>query len=423
MRLHRWIIAAATCIFAAAFNPSSVFASVACSAQDITCASADRRTTLTVIKRVIPPNDPGRFNLKIDGINRALNVGDGGTTGAVPLSPGSHVVQEVSANGATNLCNYVTTFSGDCNAAGQVTLAVGQQKICRITNKLREWVVRAPMPTKREYFGIGVINNKIYVVGGQGGWLSTLEMYNPATNTWTLREPMRTGRAGLAVGVINGILYAVGGNAPNGVGGSPALSTVEAYDPVTNSWTTKAPMPTPREGLAVAVVNGTLYAIGGNVGPFGAALNTVEAYNPVTDTWTTKAPMPTTRAWMGTAVLNNKIYVAGGRTGPSSAPKVATVQVYNPSTNSWSVAPSLPIARWGIGMATVNGKLYAVGDYQRNEVYSPGNPAWFASVPLPTARNFLGVTAVSDVIYAIGGYNPSVNDTGKVEAFKACNSK
>jgi hypothetical protein len=74
-------------------------------------------------------------------------------------------------------------------------------------------------------------------------------------------------------------------------------------------------------------------------------------------------------------------------------------------------------------MATVNGKLYAVGDYQRNEVYSPGNPAWFASVPLPTARTFLGVTAVSDVIYAIGGYHPSVNDTGKVEAFKACNSK
>jgi N-acetylneuraminic acid mutarotase len=55
------------------------------------------------------------------------------------------------------------------------------------------------------------------------------------------------------------------------------LSTVEAYDPATDTWTTKAPMPTARQGLAAAVVNGSLYAIGGYNGSY---LSTVESYTP-----------------------------------------------------------------------------------------------------------------------------------------------
>src|SRR5207249_945974 len=82
------------------------------------------------------------------------------------------------------------------------------------------------------------------------------------------------------VGVVNGVLYAVGGT-----DGSGSMATVEAYDPVTNRWTTKAPMPTPRTELGVGVVNGVLYAVGGDY------LGTVEAFDPVTNSWTTKAAM------------------------------------------------------------------------------------------------------------------------------------
>ena len=63
-------------------------------------------------------------------------------------------------------------------------------------------------------------------------------------------------------------------------------------------WTTKAPMPTPRTGLAAGVVNGILYAVGGNDGV--SFLGTVEAYDPATNTWTTKASMPTVRTGLAT---------------------------------------------------------------------------------------------------------------------------
>ena len=77
----------------------------------------------------------------------------------------------------------------------------------------------------QRYFGAGVANGILYAVGGArgGGDLNTVEAYNPTTDTWALRRPMPTARESVAVGVINGKLYAVGGNA-NGQG---AYDTVE----------------------------------------------------------------------------------------------------------------------------------------------------------------------------------------------------
>ena len=83
---------------------------------------------------------------------------------------------------------------------------------------------------------------------------------------------MPTARGWLAAGVVNGILYAVGG-ANNG-----PLNRVEAYDPVTNTWTRKTNMPTARFWSAVGVIHGILYSVGGY--DDNNILNTVEAFNP-----------------------------------------------------------------------------------------------------------------------------------------------
>jgi hypothetical protein len=48
-------------------------------------------------------------------------------------------------------------------------------------------------------------------------------------------------------------------------------------------WTTKAPMPTSRQGLGAAVVNNKLYVFGGAADAF-QVVNTVEAYEPVHET-------------------------------------------------------------------------------------------------------------------------------------------
>src|SRR3989442_9875542 len=72
---------------------------------------------------------------------------------------------------------------------------------------------------------------------------------------WTTKAPMPTPRTGLAAGVVNGILYAVGGN-----DGVSFLGTDEAYDPTTNTRTTTAPIPTEQPAVAAEVENGALGA-------------------------------------------------------------------------------------------------------------------------------------------------------------------
>src|SRR2546427_2552858 len=124
------------------------------------------------------------------------------------------------------------------------------------------WTTKVPMPRARVGFAVGVVNRTLYAVGGSSPGTDssgTVEAYDPTTNTWTARTPMPTPRVGLAVGVVNGILYAVGGSCCDPGENANILSTVESYDPSTNMWTARAPIPTPRVGLAVGVVNGILY--------------------------------------------------------------------------------------------------------------------------------------------------------------------
>jgi hypothetical protein len=55
---------------------------------------------------------------------------------------------------------------------------------------------------------------------------------------------------------------------------------VQEIPQVLGTWTTEAPMPTARAYLAVGIVKGTLYAVGGCCDTRYRPLNTVEAFNP-----------------------------------------------------------------------------------------------------------------------------------------------
>src|SRR2546422_996486 len=186
--------------------------------------------------------------------------------------------------------------------------------------------------------------------------------FNVACTCWSSKAPMPTGRQGMGVGVANGVLYAIGGfsihyTATGGYSSSESiLATVEAYDPVANSWTTKAPMPTSRYGLAVDVVNGVLYAVGG-IGGGNTLLGTVEAYDPSTNSWTTKVPVPTPRANLAAGVVNGVLYAVGGY----SADHMETVGVYDPAANGWTTRGPLLTSRYGLAVGVVNRVLYAVG--------------------------------------------------------------
>ena len=171
------------------------------------------------------------------------------------------------------------------------------------------------MPGARTSTVGGVINGKLYVVGGvppAGYSTTTVEMYDPVTNTWTAKASALTTRALAGGGVINGKLYVVGGCVGSDcrIGVTNAL---EVYDPAANSWTSLAPIPTARYGAATGVINGRLYVAGGGTAcPPCSAQTVVESYNPLTNTWRAEPSLPAGVANTTGTVINNVLYVVGG---------------------------------------------------------------------------------------------------------------
>jgi N-acetylneuraminic acid mutarotase len=199
-------------------------------------------------------------------------------------------------------------------------LALGLAVVCPAAEDT--WTQKADMPTARCTFSTGVVNERIYAIGGAKGRtdalrsvpLQIVEEYHPATDTWTRKADMPTARNALCVSVVDGRIYAIGGS--DGI--ATPLNTVEEYNPETDTWTRKADMPTARYALSTSTVNGKIYAIGGSMGGF-RALSIVEQYDPVTDIWTKKADMPTARIQVSTSVVGGKIYAIGGVTGTSAS--------------------------------------------------------------------------------------------------------
>ena len=227
-----------------------------------------------------------------------------------------------------------------------------------------KWTTKADMPTARRGLAICTLNGNIYAIGGWSGLTertSAMEEYDPARNIWTKKANMPGGgRGSMGAAAVNGKIYAIGG-----WGAGVPLSIVEEYDPLTDKWARKTDMPKARGYLSDSVVDGNIYAIGGDVGVFQnpVMVSTVEEYDPVTDTWTTKADMPTARGFLSTSVVAKKVYAIGGSRKGGSPPQndSSAVEEYDPTTDTWARKTSMAIPRWGLSTAEVNGKIYAIG--------------------------------------------------------------
>jgi len=297
---------------------------------------------------------------------------------------------------------------------------IGNPVTFTATGELGYWTRIAELPTRRFLLAAAGLSGKVYAVGGVDyDPMATVEAYDPAAGTWSSRAPMPTARYGPGVGGINGVLYAVGGTGTGNTGGEN-----EAYDPVTDTWTTKAEMPTRRVTPGVAVVNGILYAIGGQgcpagtPPPCGQALATVEAYDPVTDTWTTKASMPTARWGLGVATVNGIIYAVGG-TGTDNVQGLNAVEAYDPASDTWTTRAPLPDPTWGLAVAGGDGVVYAVGGYVYDPasnyvnatanlwLYDPSTDRWRVGAVMAIPRSYLAAAFLDGLMYVVGPENGS----------------
>ena len=136
---------------------------------------------------------------------------------------------------------------------------------------LGEWAVLTDSMNMARYIhDVSKVHNRIYMIGGhdkvRGVGITDVEWSQEDEEGWLVpwqpSEPLQTGRYGLATIQHGDHLYALGG-----LDGAAYLDSVEkakiSPDGSLSSWRYTTPLASRREGMNVAVVNGTLYVMGG----------------------------------------------------------------------------------------------------------------------------------------------------------------
>jgi hypothetical protein len=162
-----------------------------------------------------------------------------------------------------------------------------------------------------------------------------------------------------AAGPLEGRLYVTGGR--NSI--DDTVVTVYAYDIGVDAWDEVASMIEPRSGHASAVCRGKLFVFGGE-----PALSTVEAYDPDSDEWSSRSPMPvglqflTAETWRDTL-----IYLIGGE--QNSTLQCSVPYIYDPTEDAWTQGTAFYTPRRSPGSAVVGDTLVVWAGYRHLAVY------------------------------------------------------
>jgi N-acetylneuraminic acid mutarotase len=251
------------------------------------------------------------------------------------------------------------------------------------------WTRKSPMALASHHVAVAELGGKIYAFGGfvppasgPPAWvpIDNAWEYDPAGDTWRALAPMPTRRGSPVAAAVGGKLYVIGGVSTHPGSAETAvhparphrsLDTVEEYDPATNAWRARSPMPTARNHAAVGAVGGKVYVIGGRLGAgfITLASNTdiVEEYDPATDQWgALRARMPTARSAVAWGVHGGRIYVAGGEFQDDRLMAAfRALEAYEPAANRWEALPRMPVPRHGLAGAVIGRRFHLVsGDVQ-----------------------------------------------------------
>ena len=256
---------------------------------------------------------------------------------------------------------------------------------------------------------------RIYIIGGFGAFIlnrpSPIIAYNPQSDIWQTNLPeLPLNRYHLAAATVRSmpltdpkeLIYVTGGRKD----GSDinVVARVDQYDPVNQKWSQKSDMPAPRmrHGMTHGG-NGKLYVFGGSVGSQAVSQyrDTVFEYTPLSDTWTTKAPMPVPlNVVSATTGCDSLIFIV------SSGNK--RVDAYDWKNDQWNNAMTIPDLPFQVSKPAIttgsNGRLYVMGLSGGPAAleYDPVSGTW-TSLPGYSPRDDAVAATVGNWVFALGG--------------------
>jgi N-acetylneuraminic acid mutarotase len=249
------------------------------------------------------------------------------------------------------------------------------------------WTRVSDMPEAFTHAGVVVDGTDIWFVGGYfgdhpGPGYTGVWKYNTLSDTWTEGPDLPEARGAGGAGIVGRKIYFFGG-----MDSTRTIDKTEMWmldlDNLAAGWEARAPLPGPTNHVGAASLNGKVYAIGGELDggqDYRANLDSLYEYDPVTNQWSNKAPLPfpASHFHQSTMVYNGRIIIVGGE--PEHNVSMDYVLAYNPATNTWESLGVIPQKRRAMGAGIIGNQIVATGGYDGGQK----NNTWMSS-----ALNFL----------------------------------
>jgi N-acetylneuraminic acid mutarotase len=284
------------------------------------------------------------------------------------------------------------------------------------------WEELPDMPVERWEASTVVLDDKLYILGGYtDGTISSkiLNIFDPEDGSWTRKQDLPSAITHFNA-VLDGRTIWFAGGFKDGYKGH-AIAEVWNYDVDKDRHTAAPLLPEARGGGGLALVGRKLHFISG----IRADRLTDSADHWVLDLddwasgsaqWQDLAPLPVARNQFSAAVLEGKIYAIGGQFGHDAGQiDQARVDIYDPKTDSWSDGPALPKGHSHAegGTFVSGGRIYMAGGHTTPEgghkaidgdvlALSPGGQ-WEVVAKLPKPLSSPAAAIIGGKLYVAGG--------------------
>jgi hypothetical protein len=271
-----------------------------------------------------------------------------------------------------------------------------------------QWSFTGPSRhTRVDYTMTLLANGKVLLVGGDE--TTETELYDPATGTWTVTGLLAEARYDhTATRLQDGRVLVVGGYGNPDTGG---VSTVEVYDPATNRWSS---MPEPRSlyrQTATLLPDGQVLVVGGHSTDPVTLL-----FNPATSTWTSIATpgVPLTRH-TATLLPDGKVLVAGG--GARSWIYEPATRSWSPRGNLVVGRDDHTATLLPNGMVLITGGTASGSRIREAELYNPATGTWIRTSPMLERRIHHSATLLTNGKVLVAGSNNGSSPSASCELY------
>ena len=233
------------------------------------------------------------------------------------------------------------------------------------------WTDAAELPTPRHHPGLISFQDRLLALGGfqaeseQAVWVMQAGVWAFDGETWSDAPSLPQPNGESVTGVVNDHLHVCGGRTPSDTANARWNDHRDIGDHfvltgLDDAWASAAPLPTPRNSAAAAMIDANWHVVGGRT-VSGGNTPAHEVYDASEDRWRAAAPMPQGQAGLAAATVAGRLYAFGGEYFDNGGGVYPEAWAYDPDADAWSAVPEMPHPRHGLGAVAVGDEIYVIG--------------------------------------------------------------